>query len=182
MAKEPKNLSFDEFAEELLLENQPRAIVILAAAKVDMQLRSIIEAFLLPKRGGAKDQDELLDGDNPLATFSSRIKLCYRAGLIDDSLARALDKLRGIRNQAAHWISFGISHAPLNDQVKNLTSDIKLRKSYTLTVSRFFGNEPLQSHEHLKATLLTLSVLLESIRVRIDTDTNLRATPSASIN
>lgn len=182
MAKEPKSLSFDEFAEELLLEEQPRAIVILAAAKVDTQLRSIIEAYLLPKKGDAKAQDDLLDGDNPLATFSSRIKMCLRAGLIDERLARALDKLRGIRNQAAHWISFGISDAPLNDQVKSLNSVVGTRRSYALTVSRFFGQEPMQAHDHLKATLLTLSVLLESIRVKIEADPNRRVSPAPSID
>ena len=41
MRKEPKELTFDEFADELLKEKQPRALVILAAAKIDTQLRAL---------------------------------------------------------------------------------------------------------------------------------------------
>jgi hypothetical protein len=112
MRKEPKVLNFDEFAEELLAEKQPRALVILVSVKIDVQLRLLIETHLLPKFTKTNEDDELLDGMNPLSTFSSRIKICRRLGLIDDSLAGAIDKLRDIRNLAAHWISFGIADSP----------------------------------------------------------------------
>jgi len=167
MAKEPKNLTFDEFADELLLETQPRALVILATAKIDMQLRSLVEATLLPKRGKPGASDDLLDGDNPLATFSARIKICQRAGLIDDRLAWTLDLLRGLRNQAAHWVSFGIADSPLKDQLRNLHSVVEARRSYQLTMARFFGDSSLDAAQRLQATLLTLSVLLESVRAKI---------------
>jgi len=61
MKKEPKLLTFDEFAEELLIEQQPRALIILASAKMDTQLRKVIEAFLWPKTAKAKDDEELFD-------------------------------------------------------------------------------------------------------------------------
>jgi len=121
-----------------LREKQPRALVILAAAKIDTQLRSLLEAFLLTKKAKPKDADELLDGENPLSTLSARTKICHRLGLIDSALADALDRLRDIRNQAAHWISFGVSDAPLRDQCKHLKSLIASRRSYKLTVDRFF--------------------------------------------
>src|SRR6266496_3387893 len=138
MRKEPKALDFDEFADELLREKQARALVILASAKIDTQLRSMIETFLLPKRAKLKDSDELLDADNPLATFSARIKMCYRLGLLNEELADALNRLRDIRNQAAHWISFGVAEVPLRDQCKHLRSLLHGRRSYQLTTERFF--------------------------------------------
>ncbi len=167
MRKEPKALDFDEFADELLREKQARALVILASAKIDTQLRSVLETFLLPKASKKKEQDELLDGDNPLSTFSSRIKICRRLGLIDDGFAAALDKLRDIRNQAAHWISFGVSEIPVRDQCKHFRSLVEKRRSYNLTIERFFFEIDVGEFEALQAALLTLSVLVESIHQTI---------------
>lgn len=163
MRKEPKELTFDEFAEELLRERQPRALVILAAAKIDTQLQSLVEKALLPKAAKPNDADELLEGDNPLATFSARTKVCRRLGIIDESVAIALDRLRGIRNQAAHWVTFGLSDSPLREQCKNLHNSFALRRSYRLTAEKFFGTTELDDFEALQATLLTVSVLLESL-------------------
>jgi hypothetical protein len=125
MRKEPKNLIFDDFADELLRETQPRALIILATAKLDNQLREVIEAFLLPRPPAASgNTDELFDGDrSPLGTFSARIKVCRRLGLIDESLARTLDTLRDVRNHAAHWISFGLSESPLRDLLRSAPPD-----------------------------------------------------------
>ena len=167
MRKEPKSLSFDEFADGLLAERQPRALVILASAQIDTQLRHVIEGFLWQKSGKAKDPDELFDGESPLSSFSSRIKMALRLGIIDDRLAGALDKLRDVRNQAAHWVSFGVAEPPLRDQLKHLQSLVKGRRSYQLTVSKFFTGEQLSDLETLQAALLTLSVLLGSIHATI---------------
>jgi hypothetical protein len=49
MRKEPKALDFDGFADEFLREKQSRALVILAAAKIDTQLRLRVEKFMLAK-------------------------------------------------------------------------------------------------------------------------------------
>jgi hypothetical protein len=162
--KEPKSLTFDQFADELLAERQPRALVILASAQIDTQLRTVIEGFLWPKSGKPKAPDELFDGDSPLSTFSSRIKVALRLGIIDERLADALDKLRDVRNQAAHWISFGVAESPLRDQLKYLQSLIAGRRSYQLTVSKFFSGASLNDLESLQAVLLTMSVLLGSIQ------------------
>jgi len=167
MHKEQKTLTFDEFADGLLRERQPRALVILASAQIDTQLRCLCEAFLFKKSAKIQDDDELLDGDNPLSTFSSRIKICSRLGLLDKALFDALNTLRNIRNQAAHWILFGPGDAPLRDQIRHLTSLIINRRSYRLTVSKFFHNGKLSELESLQAVLLTLCVLLESTRMII---------------
>ncbi len=182
MTKEPQALNFDEFADELLTERQPRALVILASAKIDIQLRCLIAAFLLPPKKSNDNRDELLDGDSPLASFSSRIKMCRRSGLIDDQFASALEKLREIRNKAAHWISFRISDAPLRDQLKHLHSTMSARKSYNLTVSRFFGSQGLGPFERLQATFLTMSALLEGIRLKVVADPGMHATSPKTLD
>jgi len=182
MRKEPKALDFDEFADELLRERQPRALVILAAAKIDTQLRDLIEKFLLAKSAKPKEADELLDGDNPLSTFSARIKICRRLGLIDHAVADALNRLRDIRNQAAHWISFGIADAPLRDQCDHLKSLLESRKSYKLTIDRFFLDTDMAEMEMLQAALLTLSVLVETHHQAIEPATIGKIFKSSKLN
>jgi hypothetical protein len=86
-----------EFAKE-----SDRAAVILGAAKLDIQLYQLLRMALRPATG---NNDELFDGDAPLSTFSSRIHLCHRLGLIDDEFSRALHLVRRIRNSFAHEIS-----------------------------------------------------------------------------
>jgi hypothetical protein len=163
MNKESKTLTFDDFADELMAERQPRALIILASAKIDTQLRAILESFLHPKTGKVDAADDLFDGDTPLSSFSAKIKMSRRLGLVDEDLGQTLDLLRRIRNQAAHWVSFGIASPPLRDQVNSLQKSIMERRSYRLTVERFFDGAKLNEQEVLQATLLTLCVLLGTI-------------------
>ena len=93
--------SFSQFVEEFRDESD-RAAVVLGAAKLDLVLYQILQAYLLPTTTG---KDELLDGDSPLGTFSSKINISYRLGLLASSFARALHLVRKIRNAFAHDVS-----------------------------------------------------------------------------
>lgn len=92
--------SFIEFIEEFANETD-RAAVVLGAAQLDMPLYQIIQLHLFPSNGS---KDELLDGDSPLGTFSSKISLVFRLGLIDIYLVRVLHLIRKIRNSFAHEV------------------------------------------------------------------------------
>lgn len=164
--KEPTILTFDEFADELLSETQPRALMILASSQVDYLLRAALEKYFLPKSASPKNPDELFDGDVPLSTFSSRISITRRLGLIDPTFYDLLNKLRGIRNNAAHWRVFGVNDAPLKDLVKDLRSRVENRTSMGLILGKYFGGQTiaqLNSSDSLKAVLLTICALTASI-------------------
>jgi len=85
---------FRSFNNEFKSESD-RAAVVLGAALLDSLLHQLIDAYLLPKPKQNKE-DELLEGSSPLATFSARIKMCYRLGLIDKEFLKALDLIRKI--------------------------------------------------------------------------------------
>lgn len=155
---------FDSFAEDLLDETHERSLIILGAAKIDILLLAILNAYLLPKRAKTRDNDELLEGDRPLSTFSARIKICYRLGLIDETLFVALEQLRSIRNPSAHALSFDMTKAPMRERVNELRKSINQRESYKLTRTRFFDMEQLDRVADLQCVLLTICVLLEAIR------------------
>ena len=116
------NEDFRSFAGEFKNESD-RAAVVLAAAKLDYLLRATLESFLLPSSTG---NDELLDADRPLSTFSARINIAARLGLITPDLARALHLVRKIRNSFAHEHS-GVSLAagPHRDRLDALVQPMQ---------------------------------------------------------
>ncbi|MCK4798822.1 MAG: hypothetical protein KAT05_15710 [Spirochaetes bacterium] len=118
--KEYISNNFDFFTDDFLRELTPRTVIIVGSSKIDDLLVNIISNYLLPKIVKNKDQDELLEGDKPLATFSSRIKLVYRLGIIHISLYQVLEKIRNIRNISAHEMLFDIAKSPLKDRINSL--------------------------------------------------------------
>ncbi|MCB9502960.1 MAG: hypothetical protein H6696_13600 [Deferribacteres bacterium] len=159
---------FDDFAEDFLGESSSRIVIIVGASKIDDSLRDIIKKGLLPKLANAKDNDELLEGDNPLSTFSSKIKMVYRLGYIDIAFYRVLDKIRKIRNIGAHQLAFDISSSPLKEHVMNLLSLVEDRKSYKLTKERFFPEFFKTDLMKLKCALLTVCVILQIVTQKIE--------------
>lgn len=155
---------FDAFAEDLLSERATRPLVIVGASKVDNLLLEILRSHLLPKCANAGAQDELLEGDRPLATFSARIKMCYRLGLIDKSFYQSLECLRSLRNLSAHSLAFDAGKSPTRDHLARFRDGMFKRKSFYLTKERYFDNNALSKIEELQCLLLTLCVILEAIR------------------
>lgn len=100
MDKQAKD-QFQKFVDEFKNESD-RAAVILGVAKLDIQLRQILIQFLLPN---PTSEDNLLDGDTPLSTFSAKINLAYRLGIITKEFSKALHLIRKIRNSFAHEIA-----------------------------------------------------------------------------
>ena len=158
---------FDTFADDLLAERGPRPLIIIGAPKVDELLLEILRSYLLPKGVKPKEQDELLEGDSPLGTFSSRIKMCRRLGLIDAKLCTALDRLRVLRNSSAHHVAFDHSKSPAREHIGELRNHIVGRGSYSLTRKRYFESSSLKAVEELQCLLLTVCVLLEATRAGI---------------
>jgi hypothetical protein len=169
MLKKPKTTElFDVFADDLLAERNARPLLIVGASKVDHLLLEMLRAFLLPKMAKARHQDELLEGDTrPVGTFSARIKLCRRLGLIDGTLYLALERLRTLRNLSAHSISFNETKSPVREHLAELRKQIATRSSYRLTRERYFDSAALHGIEELQCLLLTLCVLLEAIREKV---------------
>jgi DNA-binding MltR family transcriptional regulator len=96
-----------------------RAAVIVAASILDELLRSFLVAKLVPV---SSSSDDLFDGSNaPLGTFSSRIEMAFRVGLVSVKFARDLHLVRKIRNDFAHTIH-GASFE--DTRVKNRVSEL----------------------------------------------------------
>ena len=115
--------SITDFIGEMKEENN-RAVVIVGAANIDALLRNLVESSLLPPMN--KKQDELLNGDSPLSSFSSKINLCYRLALIDKELCDTLHILRKMRNAFAHQMKdCDLNIPPHSDRVNELVKHLK---------------------------------------------------------
>lgn len=84
-----------------IAKESERAAVILGVAQIDICLKRCLKNLLHNNPGG---NDNLFDGDRPLSTFSSKILLTYRLGVIDNDFESSLQILRKIRNDFAHSI------------------------------------------------------------------------------
>lgn len=92
---------FKGFAEQLTKESD-RGSVIVSASIIDHVLGKLIQTMLVPS---IEKRDELLEGATaPFSTFSSRIDLAYRLGLIRSESRASFHLLRKIRNDFAHVI------------------------------------------------------------------------------
>ena len=158
---------FDSFVEDLLGEKSDRTVVIIGASKVDDMLFRILIKHLLPKISGAKD--DLLEGDQPIGTFSSRIKLVYRLGIVDRKLFHLLDQIRKIRNRSAHELEFHIKKPPTRDHLLQVKSELILRPSFILSKQRYFNNVFNTDTEELQCIFVSLCVVLEAIHAKIKT-------------
>ena len=110
--------SYKAFAAELSVEND-RSAVILGAARLDIGLRHLLEHVLAPN---TSTRDELLDNDGPLSSFSARIQMSFRLGLITADFVRALNLVRKIRNDFAHEASgASLTSGAHHDRVRELS-------------------------------------------------------------
>jgi hypothetical protein len=100
MELDTRTQAFKTFMNEFVRESD-RAAVILGAAKMEALLGAILDRYLMPHAGS---RDELLEGDSPLCTFSARINICHRLGIIDTHFAKLLHTFRRLRNSFAHEI------------------------------------------------------------------------------
>ncbi|NSM26442.1 hypothetical protein HT094_20090 [Shewanella sp. ZOR0012] len=104
-------------AEKVFLENHEklsaesdRGAVILSASLLDSALEDNLKAFLLSP---VNKNDELFSGRGaPLGTFSSKIEMCYRLGIISVGVRSQLNKFKAIRNDFAH----NLDSAKLDDE------------------------------------------------------------------
>jgi hypothetical protein len=106
----------NKILQEFFAESD-RSAAILIGAEIDIQLERILSHFLLPplKKSSAFLQD------GPLGSFSARIEMIYRIGLIPEEWHHDLHVIRKIRNEFAHGPSgLDFTQPPVCDLAGNL--------------------------------------------------------------
>jgi len=110
--------------EELYNSSSDRSRVIVAASYLDEQLRLLIDSFLTPAQN-KDERNNLYDGYGVLSSFSSKITISYRLGLISKSEYQTLNAIRKIRNEFAHTLH-NMSLDEYKEQLERISPERKL--------------------------------------------------------
>lgn len=157
--------AFQEFVEQFKSETD-RAAVILGAAKLDYLLFQLIDKKLVVNYS---KEDDLLDDGRPLASFSARICLAYRLGIIDSSFAKALHLIRKTRNDFAHNVPDGrLDLAPHRDRVRELTALIN-HSTILRDIKEAYFKEKQEPAANFFAMVTLLAVRLEILFMKCET-------------
>ena len=106
-----------------------RAAVILVASLIDECLAALLKMYLVPI---AQSKDSLFDSATaPLSTFSAKIDLSHRVGLLSANLCRDIHLIRKIRNSFAHDI-YGCTfqNGSVRSRVDELFKSVVVLKQY----------------------------------------------------
>ena len=113
--------AFETAMREQMGHDSELAQVLIIATFLDKQLRAILEAFLVEERSSAKRLASLFEGPSaPMGAFSSRIKMAFALGLIDEREHRSIDAIRDIRNAFAHELTIKFSDESLTGKFDKL--------------------------------------------------------------
>ncbi|HTB08139.1 MAG TPA: MltR family transcriptional regulator [Bacteroidia bacterium] len=120
--------SFEYILEEFHKESD-RAAVILVSAMIEEKLTVLIKSFLIANP--AADDDLFERANAPISTFSSKIDMAFRLGLISSKYSRDLHLIRKIRNSFAHNIhSCNFENGNIKDRIKELSNRCSIMKFY----------------------------------------------------
>ncbi|WP_425598378.1 MltR family transcriptional regulator [Thermomonas carbonis] len=106
-----------------------RACALVLAANLENRLKELLLTYFVPL--SKQDSEKLFNGQAPLATFSSRIKLAWVSGLLSEEEEHDLNVIRGIRNEFAHG-EHGLSFETkaIRDRCASLKMPSEMTKQY----------------------------------------------------
>src|SRR5689334_4681663 len=87
---------------ETLDGESDRAFVLILAANLDEMLRMLLRNYFLDNEKEKGFLDKIFENEGPLSSFSSRIRLAFALGFINQELYHDLQIVRDIRNKFAH--------------------------------------------------------------------------------
>jgi hypothetical protein len=109
---------FRQFYEQLRMESE-RGSTIVGAAFIEEALEKMLKALLI---ASAEKDDELFRSSySPLGSFSAKIDVAYRTGLISPKVRKSLHIIRDLRNDFAHLsLQINFDTQSVRDRIRNL--------------------------------------------------------------
>jgi DNA-binding MltR family transcriptional regulator len=147
------------FVATLAAEGE-RVAVIISGARIDFVLETVLKGLMVPHTAGA---DPLFDSDRPLSTFSAKVSLSYRLGLIDAELQQAIALIRRIRNDFSHSMRpEHLADSPHRERVNELVKNLKDSPFYNTLYQDLAG---VITPAHFCRFCTGVAVVLTSLRV-----------------
>jgi hypothetical protein len=111
-----------------MMKEGERAAVVVGAARLELALERLLTRSMQLHPGGS---DNLFDPDRPLGTFSAKISLAFRLGLLDKKVESALQLVRKIRNDFAHSVSAAsLADSSHSNRLRELTERCRENSYY----------------------------------------------------
>ena len=143
----------------VLTAESDRGLVLAGCAFLDDSLETLLSAAFLDK---SKLVQALLAIDRPLGTFSSRIKIAYLLGLLEDGEYRDLELIRAIRNDSAHTHGkVDFSHPPHKDRIAELLGPTEVEGLFDEFLIESFTEQSRTPRSRLLITISFLCVWLQ---------------------
>ena len=115
------------FLDGFIVESD-RAAVVVGCAMLDELLEQVLKRAFLPC---STTEDDLLGSEKPLGSFSARIHLAHRLGLIDSAFSRQLHLIKKLRNDFAHKLSAStLDASPHRDRIREIVEPFAKRIDY----------------------------------------------------
>ena len=179
-SKTPLDVENQKFYQ-IAFDESERGLILIITSDLDAKLEKILRKYLMPSRTA---EDNLFNYQGGLGSFSNRIEMVYRLGIIDASFANSIDSLRKSRNRMAHKISENLEESPHKDHLNNSMEQIKKSKILTQLIEVSDKHlESLKEHANFDSSLdnqftegriklrhihMILSVLLDVIYKLLD--------------
>ncbi|WP_217070660.1 hypothetical protein [Burkholderia gladioli] len=159
--KDPRADAYISLIRSLLTESE-RASVILAAAQLDTELEVVLKHVLVPFPGGA---DPLFDADRALGSFSAKILMAHRLGIITLDFENSLQLVRKIRNDFAHQIETeSLASSRQHDRVETLYQKFNSSDRFMEIASNIFQWEDINATQEQRKLVACCSAMIAMLR------------------
>jgi hypothetical protein len=139
-----------------------RALVLVSAARLDTELEYALKAVLVRNPTG---QDNLFDNDRSLGSFSAKIALAHRLGIVDDEFHSALQIIRKIRNDFAHAVDFmALSDPPHKDRIQELERWANRHPLWEMAIGYMAPSRLSESSKSFGASMIVMTISLLAFR------------------
>ena len=118
-----------------------RAAAIVGGAFLDEVLSELLQQFLVPDK---KSDEKVFEGAGPLSTFSFRIEMAFRLGLISKRERDTLHTIRSMRNDFAHQLKgISFSSQSIRARCQNIETPVELIAPKVIPLSKEGEAPPL---------------------------------------
>ena len=137
------------------LDESERGLILISTSNLDFKLEKILKLFLVPSRTA---DDRLFHHLGALGSFSNKIEMVHRLGIIDNAFSDAIDALRKSRNRMAHELDESLEQSPHVDHLDISMKQIQKSELLSKMVSVYYDywakqKEQIESVPHNRAKM-----------------------------
>ncbi|WP_050568895.1 MltR family transcriptional regulator [Vibrio jasicida] len=126
-------VSYDT-TNKVLKGESDRGAVLIAAAMLELGLAKLLRAKMLPS---TSTKDPVFDNNGPLGTFSSKIEMSYRLGVITRKQKDMFNIFRKIRNDFAHSAdNISFTDPKIKDRLFSAIEGHKVKDAYFMQLQQ----------------------------------------------